>query len=87
MESLALEVPVIGTDIRGTRELLDDGCGILVPVGDVQALAEAMRRMTTRTDEAAAMGRRGRRKVQGSYELRNALRQTEALYREVSTLE
>jgi glycosyltransferase involved in cell wall biosynthesis len=87
MESLALEVPVIGTDIRGTRELLEDGCGILVPVRDVQALSEAMWWMITHPDEAAAMGRRGRRKVQGLYELRNALRQTEALYREVSKLE
>ncbi|KPL23893.1 MAG: hypothetical protein AMJ93_03680 [Anaerolineae bacterium SM23_84] len=87
MESLALEVPVIGTDIRGTRELLEDGCGILVPVGDVQALTEAMRWMITHPDEAAAMGRRGRRKVQGPYELRNALKATEILYQEVLNLE
>jgi glycosyltransferase involved in cell wall biosynthesis len=82
MESLALEVPAIGTDVRGTRELLKDGCGILVPLGDVQALAEAMRWMITHPDEAAAMGRRGRRKMQGRYELRNALETQEAVYRE-----
>lgn len=35
MESLCLGVPVIGSRIRGTRELLDGGSGILVDVGDV----------------------------------------------------
>jgi glycosyltransferase involved in cell wall biosynthesis len=82
MESLALEVPAIGTDVRGTRELLEDGCGILVPLGDVQALAEAMRWMITHPGEAAAMGRRGRCRMQGRYELRNALEAQEAVYRE-----
>lgn len=40
MESMALKVPVIGTKIRGTYDLLKDGCGILVPVGDVEKLAK-----------------------------------------------
>ncbi len=82
MESLALEVPAIGTDVRGTRELLEDGCGILVPLGDVHALAEAMRWMIMHPDEAAAMGRRGRCKMQGRYELQHALEAQEAVYRE-----
>ncbi len=83
MESLALEVPAIGTNVRGTRELLEGGCGILVPLGDVEAVAKAMRWMMDHPEEAAEMGRRGRRKVQGAYELRNVLQHTEALYRRV----
>jgi glycosyltransferase involved in cell wall biosynthesis len=82
-ESLAMEVPAIGTDVRGTHELLEDGCGILVPSGDVQALAEAMRWMVEHPDEALGMGRKGRQKMPGRYELRHVLQQTEALYREV----
>jgi hypothetical protein len=46
-----------------------------------------MQWMITHPDEASAMGRRGRRKVQGPYELQNALKQTETLYREVLKLE
>lgn len=42
MESLCLEVPVIGSNIRGVRDLLEDGCGLLVPVGDPAAVAKAM---------------------------------------------
>lgn len=42
MESMALEVPVIGTDIRGIRDLLEDGAGVLVPPGNTQSLLQAM---------------------------------------------
>jgi len=42
MESMAQGVPVIGTDIRGTRDLLENGCGIIVPVGNIKELAKAM---------------------------------------------
>ena len=41
MESLALGVPVIGTDARGVRDLLPSGC-TPVPVGDVSALAQEL---------------------------------------------
>lgn len=43
IESLALGVPVVGTDIRGTRDLLQAGGGWLVPLGDVEAIAGALR--------------------------------------------
>jgi glycosyltransferase involved in cell wall biosynthesis len=82
LESLALEVPVIGTDIRGTRELLLGGCGILVPVGDVPALTEAMRWVVQFPDRAAAMGRVGRRKVLARYDLAHALEAQHAIYHE-----
>ncbi len=83
LESLALEVPVIGSDIRGIRELLRDGCGILVPVGEPEALVAAMRRMMDEPDEAVQMGRRGRRLACMQYSLDKALKFTERLYRDV----
>ena len=43
IEALALGVPVVGTDIRGTRDLLREGGGWLVPLGDVTAIADALR--------------------------------------------
>lgn len=42
MEGMALGTPVIGTSIRGVTDLLDEGAGWLVPLGDVGAIAAAM---------------------------------------------
>jgi len=44
MESMAMRTPVIGSDIKGTRDLLKDGCGILVQADDkkTEGFAEAM---------------------------------------------
>ena len=46
LEGLAVGQVVVSTDCpTGPREILDDGrAGLLVPVGDVDGLAEAMRR-------------------------------------------
>lgn len=57
--AISLEVPVIGSDIRRTRELLEDGCGLLVPTGDAPRLREAMMHVLNDPEEARAMGRRG----------------------------
>jgi glycosyltransferase involved in cell wall biosynthesis len=60
MESLALEVAVIGTKIRGIQELLEDGCGLLVAVGQVEQLAEAMVWALAHPDQIHIMGKKGR---------------------------
>jgi glycosyltransferase involved in cell wall biosynthesis len=87
MESLSMEVPAIGTNVRGTRELLEDGCGLLVPLGDAAALAGAMRWMVEHRKEAAEMGRKGRKKMQGPYELQNTLRVQGEVYRKLLGLQ
>jgi glycosyltransferase involved in cell wall biosynthesis len=80
LEALCLETPVIGSDIRGTRELLEDGCGWLVPVGDVDQLAQAMSAVITQPDDARARGCLGRVKVLDGYDQASILRRHEALY-------
>ncbi len=55
IESLSLGVPVIGTDVRGTHDLLRGGGGILVPLADGAALTAAMRRMLEQPEEVCAM--------------------------------
>ena len=46
-EAIALGVPVVGTDIGGTRGLLGDDHPGLVQVGDDEALAQVLRRLET----------------------------------------
>jgi glycosyltransferase involved in cell wall biosynthesis len=80
MESMSLEVPVIGTDIRGTRELLTGGCGLLVPVGRPAELAAAMDWLLQHPREAAAMGYQGRLRMQQEFSEQNIVRLHEGLY-------
>ena len=79
MESLCLETPVIGARIRGVRELVDDQCGILVPMGDVPALSKAMDHLFHNPATARDMGRRGRAKM-STCDLRYILQLHEELY-------
>jgi glycosyltransferase involved in cell wall biosynthesis len=61
IEAMATGTPVIGSRVGGIPELVEDGVnGFLVTPGDESALAEKMRWLLENTDEARAMGRRGR---------------------------
>lgn len=82
MESLCLETPVIGTDIRGTSDLLETGCGLLFKLGDVPALTKAMAWILDNPKTARMMGRQGRETIK-SYGILPILKQYDALYDEV----
>lgn len=61
-EASAMGKPVIATNIRGCREAVEDGRnGILVPVGDVQALANAIVDLLTDCEKARRIGEEGQR--------------------------
>jgi glycosyltransferase involved in cell wall biosynthesis len=81
LESLALEVPTIGTRIRGTQDLLEGGCGRLVEVGDVDGLAAAMAWVLDRPEEAAKMSKLGYERI-ADYDLESIVQLHEQLYAE-----
>ncbi|MER3555720.1 MAG: glycosyltransferase family 1 protein [Meiothermus sp.] len=81
LESLALEKPVIGCDIRGVSELLEGGCGILTEVGDAEAIARGMAWIIEHPEEAVQMGQKGRERM-AAYDLKNILRLHDELYAE-----
>lgn len=83
MESLAIEVPVIATNIRGSRELVDSSCGFIVPLGDVPAIRGAMQAVIDADAKTMqGMGERGRRKMQ-RFSTEVVLQQHMAIYREL----
>lgn len=82
MESLCLEIPAIGTDIRGIQDLLEGGCGLLIEVGDVEKLAEAMAWILDNPEDALAMGKRGSSRI-AEHHLHNIIKLHETLYAEV----
>ena len=60
MEAMALGLPCVSTDCGGggARFLIDDGVnGLLVPTGNEQALADAMRRVLADPEMAAELGK------------------------------
>jgi glycosyltransferase involved in cell wall biosynthesis len=81
LESLALEVPTIGTKIRGTQDLLEGGCGLLVDVGDVDGLAAAMTWILDRPQEAAKMAKLGYERI-STYDLEVVIKLHQQLYKE-----
>lgn len=75
MEAMAMEAPVVATDVGGTNELVDDGVnGILVAAGRVDQLVEAMERVLRDPDLALRIGRAARPKVAAEYDHRRAAR-------------
>jgi len=64
IEALALKTVVIGTSARGTRDLLENGSGILVPVGDIAAIAAAMQAVADRSLDLDSLIAKGRETVQ-----------------------
>lgn len=68
MEAWAAGKAVVASAVDGIPHYLHDGThGLLVPPGDVDALAEAMRRLLLNPDQARAMGANGRLLVESRY--------------------
>ncbi len=64
LEAMACHVPVIATAVGGLPELVVDGeTGYLVPVGDVEALAEAAVRVLSDERLGRRLGRNGRKRA------------------------
>jgi glycosyltransferase involved in cell wall biosynthesis len=83
MESLAMQTPVVASDIRGSHELVDASCGWLVPPRDPAGVADALRILAGLPEDARLqMGRNGRTKMQ-AFGLQRCLAETEDIYRQV----
>jgi glycosyltransferase involved in cell wall biosynthesis len=68
MESMALGIPVLGTDVPGTRMLVRSGeSGLLVRHGDVEQLAEGLRLLCEDPALAASLARQGKVRVEASF--------------------
>lgn len=68
MEAMSCELPTIGTDAGGVRELIDSGTdGVLIPPDDANALADAIERIAADPVLAAELGRQGRAKIEARF--------------------
>jgi len=70
VEAMAMEVPVLATDVGGPRELVREGQdGRLLPPRAPQAWASALEELAADRDMRAAMGRAGRERARGHFSL------------------
>lgn len=68
-EASAIGLPVIASNVGGTRELVEDNVtGYLVPPKNVQALVDRMLDLLTDTNKGNSMGQAGRAKMLGEYQ-------------------
>ena len=72
-DAMALGRPIVSTRVSMIPEILD-GCGTLVPPGDVPALARAIEDLVDHPDEARALGARARARCVERYSFEAARR-------------
>jgi glycosyltransferase involved in cell wall biosynthesis len=82
LEAAACARPIVTTDVSGCREVVRDGVnGFLVPVKQVEPLAEALERLAVDGDLRRRMGSAGRELILSKYTSTRINRETEAVYR------
>lgn len=62
IEAAAMGIPAVVTNVKGNREVIEHGRnGLLVPLGDISALADAIIEILTDPEKAKCMGAEGYR--------------------------
>ncbi len=67
LEAMALGKCVLGTAVGAIPEMLDEGCGVVVPPRDPKRLRDALQTVMDEPDLRQRLGRAAARKVQAQY--------------------
>ena len=86
IEAAACGLPLVAADVPGCRKVIDDGMdGLLIPVRDAKALAAAIGRLDDDRELANRLGQAAREKVLGHFDEQIVIRETIAVYDELSS--
>ncbi len=81
LEAMALELPVISTNVGGLPELVSEGeSGLLFPVGDVDALSEAVVKLLTDEDLRKKFSSAARQRIEQYFDFLNRVKDLEDVY-------
>jgi glycosyltransferase involved in cell wall biosynthesis len=84
LEAMRAETPVVLTEVVGSRDTVEDGVsGLVVPPGDVPAMATAVVGLLRDPQRRRQMGRAGRQRVLTHFDVRAMGRSLDDLYRRV----
>ena len=80
---MAAGTAVVATETGGAREIIQPGeTGLLVRVGDVEGLVEAVLEMLRDRNKRVRMGEAGKRRVANKFGIERMIDDTEMIYRE-----
>jgi len=85
LEAAACGLPIVATDAVGCREVVRNGAnGFLVPVGDVRALADALRTLIFDAGLRRRMGEESRARAEREFRSERVIGETLAVYRSLA---
>jgi glycosyltransferase involved in cell wall biosynthesis len=88
LEAAACGLPIVTTDAVGCREVVRNGDnGLLVPIRDVPALAEALRILISDADLRARMGKQSRARAEREFSSEQVITETLEVYRSLADTE
>ena len=80
-ESMAVERPVVATATEGASELIQNQIsGLLVPIGDVERMAEAIAFLLRDQNAARELGKRARTTIEDNFSLERMVDEIEKVY-------
>jgi glycosyltransferase involved in cell wall biosynthesis len=87
IEGMAAGKPVVATRGGGVPEIVEDGVtGILVPMGDAPAMADAICRICADPVRAGTMGARARQRVAEHFTIEQTARKVESIYASIRAI-
>jgi len=87
LEAMAMELPVVATDIRGCREAVINGqTGLIVPPRNSEKLADAISQLLASPEMRQSFGKAGRQRIEAEYDERLVFDRLAAAYKELGVL-
>jgi len=83
IHGMAAGLPLVATDVGGTREVVGSDNGVIIPPGDVDALRSAIVDLAGDREQRSAMSIRGRRRFAEEFDVRVWARRLHTVYEEV----
>ncbi|MEQ8999708.1 MAG: glycosyltransferase family 4 protein [Coleofasciculus sp. B1-GNL1-01] len=84
LEAMAMEIPVIATNIRGCREAVaHEKTGLIIPPKDSEKLAEALSTLLSNSALRKAYGRAGRQRAESEFDERLVFDRLQTAYRDL----
>jgi glycosyltransferase involved in cell wall biosynthesis len=81
-EAMASGVAIVSTETEGAREIVKDGTGLLVPVGDTQAIARAVISLLESPRERNRLAAQAQESARSLFSLERMVNATEQIYLE-----